>query len=616
MDVFVTAFNIVVSKLLKNTTHANYNAFAVAIDLFLKYIMCQPVPHLNNFRSSIEKSFTKEQLNILSHYFPAIKMILGNKKSFSYSESTLAQIISVVEQFFQCVLLQDSLLVFYIGRCSENDESIKLIYQLLLRKNTKGLMFIFDVTETTNDKTFQILSDLSTTSILEINPLNEIQIRNFLFQCLCPPLGDLDELAKALGEKSLGNPFHLKENLKCCQDLKLISFDENLHGWTWDAGKIRDSLFLSDNVVTNVISKLTDLDFEIVDILSFAAIIGNEIDIEFLQKVYNCQLNKETFVTAQKLAIIRPSSFVTKQKLVYKNRKRFSIAVESTQNIFEFTHSTVREYLTQKFEPEARFAFLVTAARLWSIEKVGIDYPKSLIEKINLHVEKIATDIDLEILFDLNCDVITKHSSGCTKDLLRTFTVIENIISRSAAYFWTKRREDVFHIKIEAAKSYLLHLGNDALDLETFEREMSPYAHTQENQLQILKIHLNYLLKDDKKEAFDYSVQKLSKVCELNFEVTEITNLHREINTIINGRSTNDVLDCISINQPEPRYVSIQEILSMLAIAFRDEVEMLFILTLQVKLSKLVSLINTEIWIYFLLLAEHSNNDAILPFFI
>jgi hypothetical protein len=617
MVIYVHDTNLVVAKAVPNAPRSQYHNLATAIDVYLKYLMCRPDAHLANFRSNIQKKMNKEGISVLTHFFPTIKLVLGNKQTTKTQDHNAFQrFVVVIESFFQCMLQEDSPIVFYMGKCGDNDESFGLIQELILRKNTNGIMFIFDVVDNFVDKSLQIMSKLSSTKTIEIHPLTEKEISLFLSQCICPPLSNIDELACILFKKSMGNPFYLKEHLLRCQEQKLITFDEKLHGWSWDVKDIEERLYLSDNVVTNVMHDLEKLDAVTKEFLAFAAILGNRFDTNFICRASNGKYNLAPHILEipQKLAVIRPVSLVGKKEMTLKgNRRRVSIAVDSLLTRFEFIHSSIREHFLSKLDVEANLPYLISAAKLWSTEYVGVDLSKTLLDKLNHSLDLMKTTEDLDCLFSLNCQMISKHSSASPKELLQTFMSIEEIIARDSNYFWEKRTKEVFDIKIEAAKSYLLHQGNDALDLEEFESEMSRYATCEEDQLQILKIHLKYLLRFDLNEAINYSIHKLTMVSDLVFDTNQIGKLSAEIQELISDKSTQQVMDEIQ-RTVEPKYVLIQEILSMLAIAHRDKEDILHIIALHVTMTHLVHIGNAQEWLFFVLLINDTINDEILHF--
>jgi hypothetical protein len=608
--------HLVVAKAVPNAPKSQYHNLATAIDVYLKYLMCRPDAHLANFRSNIQKKMNKEGISVLSHFFPTIKLVLGNKQvAKTQDHQAFQRFVVVVESFFQCMLQEDSPVVFYMGKCGENDESFGLIQELILRKNTNGIMFIFDVIDTI-DKSFQIMAKLSSTKTIEIQPLTVKEISLFLSQCICPPLCSIDELALILFKKSMGNPFYLKEHLLRCQEQKLIIFDEKLHGWKWDVKDIEERLYLSENVVTNVMHDLEKLDTATQEFLAFAAILGNQFDTNFICRASNGKYNlaPQALEVPQKLAVIRPVSLVGKKEMTLKgNRRRVSIAVEAFLTKYEFIHSSVRDYFLSKFDVQLNIQHLLCAAKLWSTEYVGVDLSKALLAKLNQSLDLVHSADDLDCLFFLNCQMISKHSSASPKELLQTFMFIEEIIAKDSKHFWQTRTKEVFDIKIEAAKSYLLHQGNDAIDLEEFESEMSRYATCEEDQLQILKIHLKYLLRFDLEEAINYSIHKLSKVSDLVFDSNQIGKLSMDIQELIAEKSTQQVMDEVQ-RTVEPKYVLIQEILSMLAIAHRDKEDILHIIALHVSLIHVVHFGYPQIWIFLILFINDATDDAILHF--
>ena len=104
-----------------------------------------------------------------------------------------------------------------------------------------------------------------------------------------------EPLADVLVEKTRGNPFFLNEFLNLLYSENLLHFDAGQQRWQWDIAAI-NSRMITDNVVELLSDKLQRLDDETLAVITMAAAIGSQFDLQTL--AVSCEKSREQTAAA------------------------------------------------------------------------------------------------------------------------------------------------------------------------------------------------------------------------------------------------------------------------------------------------------------------------------
>lgn len=105
-----------------------------------------------------------------------------------------------------------------------------------------------------------------------------------------------EPLAKAIFDKTQGNPFFMKQFMKTLNAEKLLTYDIATHAWKWELSLIL-KLTVTDNVVQFMGDKIRRLSASSQHILTLAACIGHKFDLKTLSLINN----KSAIETAHEL---------------------------------------------------------------------------------------------------------------------------------------------------------------------------------------------------------------------------------------------------------------------------------------------------------------------------
>ena len=100
-------------------------------------------------------------------------------------------------------------------------------------------------------------------------------------------------------EKTRGNPFFLNEFLNLLYSENLLHFDAGQQRWQWDVADI-SSRKITDNVVELLSDKLQRLDDETLAVITAAAAIGSQFDLQNLALA--CETSREQTAAALRRA--------------------------------------------------------------------------------------------------------------------------------------------------------------------------------------------------------------------------------------------------------------------------------------------------------------------------
>lgn len=123
-----------------------------------------------------------------------------------------------------------------------------------------------------------------TSASIELEPLAEDSIRQFLVDSFACGQTDADGLAQVLKIKTDGNPFFLHGYVASLADTELIRYAVAEHCWRWDLGGIRQSQ-VSDNVVEFMQERLKAYAAELQDALNYMACMGGTVPVSRLSGI-------------------------------------------------------------------------------------------------------------------------------------------------------------------------------------------------------------------------------------------------------------------------------------------------------------------------------------------
>jgi len=165
-----------------------------------------------------------------------------------------------------------------------------------------------------------------TSVIIKLANLDVKQVSQLLLATFHIEKTRLEELAKILLQKTLGNPLFVHEFLKAAHyaNNKTLYYDSQLGRWDWDQQKLKQ-IATSGNVVVLLIDSLHQQDPHTQDLLQWAACIGTRFNEDLLARI------TETTVVDIK----------THLNVMYK--KGYIHRIADQQGSYAFNHDRIRQ---------------------------------------------------------------------------------------------------------------------------------------------------------------------------------------------------------------------------------------------------------------------------------
>ncbi len=130
---------------------------------------------------------------------------------------------------------------------------------------------------------------------INLEPLNFIDVNQFVSESLLCSLTRGRRLSELIEEKTLGNPFFIKEFLKLIYEKKILEFDKLNDSWKWKLSQIKE-MDGTDPIVTLVEDKLKNISVDIMNLLKIASCLGNSFYIDTLSLICGMPLSQVLFL--------------------------------------------------------------------------------------------------------------------------------------------------------------------------------------------------------------------------------------------------------------------------------------------------------------------------------
>jgi predicted ATPase/GAF domain-containing protein len=242
---------------------------------------------------------------VLLDLIPDAAAIVGYQPPVMELEPAAAQrrIKQVLVNFIRIFCRPEHPLVLFLDFLNLADPaSLDLVQSLVVDDGIDFLLLIgaYRDEETKADhplhKVREVLQEQGATvghmDLANLNSEHVAQITAETFRC---DRQTAEPLVRVLIEKTRGNPFFLNEFLNLLYSENLLHFDAGQQCWQWDVAAI-GSRMITDNVVELLSDKLQRLDDETLPVITAAAAIGSQFDLQTL--AVSCKKSREQTAAA------------------------------------------------------------------------------------------------------------------------------------------------------------------------------------------------------------------------------------------------------------------------------------------------------------------------------
>ncbi|KAJ3092118.1 hypothetical protein HK102_010543 [Quaeritorhiza haematococci] len=189
-----------------------------------------------------------------------------------------------------------------------------------------------------------------TVTSIDLKPLYAEDVEILVHEAMKPlahNAPDVGELALHIYEKTMGNPFHVREFLYYAERLGLIHVDEAAGGWTWDVQGLDNHMKMADNVIDLLIRRLQSFTPDAQNLLQLAACLGNQFDVRFLASISGmtaCQAANLLWVAVNEGLLIPVTDSISKTRHRFANMARISTTSESPpMQASKFTRCSMKD---------------------------------------------------------------------------------------------------------------------------------------------------------------------------------------------------------------------------------------------------------------------------------
>ena len=269
-----------------------YQALIDALRDLVRQVLTEPPAVVEGFRSSLERALAGNG-RVVTDVVPELGAIIGPQSPVEELDPGDAQnrFNRVFGAFLRVFARPQHPLTIILDDLQWADpSSLTLLRALVCDAETRHLLVVGAYRDNEVSESHPLMAavrDIERESQpvrrLSLLPLDVASVTQLVADTLHRDESEpaLRELARAVHEKTHGNPFFVGEFLRTLYRDGAIDFDAPSGRWVWDAARI-DRLGITDNVVELVAAKLRELPPETRRTLEVAACVGSRFDLQTL----------------------------------------------------------------------------------------------------------------------------------------------------------------------------------------------------------------------------------------------------------------------------------------------------------------------------------------------
>lgn len=274
--------------------HLPYVGLNQALNESIDSILTGSAEELAQWKQRLQQAIG-EYANLLIDMFPRLQLILGPQPSTPETDPTEAQ------HFFQLLLKNfifvlakpERPLVLFLDNLQWADPASLHLLPLLLSDLKTHPMVILGAYRQDEigpqHPLTTLLEDDGPLQSMGLQNLTQDAVRRLITDTLRVEFSKANLLATQVVEKTDGNPLSVLQFIQSLQDEGHLRFDTETHCWTWNSTAVSQSE-ISGSVAVVVAEKIAGLPDESRSLLSIAACIGNQFDIDTLRSLLNLTL--------------------------------------------------------------------------------------------------------------------------------------------------------------------------------------------------------------------------------------------------------------------------------------------------------------------------------------
>ncbi|MDZ7970005.1 MAG: AAA family ATPase [Nostoc sp. DedSLP03] len=384
-----------------------YSAIASALQKLVQQLLGEPDEQLQQWRSRLLTALGSNG-KIIIDVIPEVELIIGKQPPVPSVGATQAQnrFNLVFQNFVRVFCSKEHPLAIFLDDLQWIDSAtLKLIELILLDEQNQYLFLIGAYRDNQVTPTHPLVLTLeklrkqgAVFQEITLAPLTLEPLIQLIAETLHRNIDTVRSLAQLVLRKTEGNPFYVNEFLRVLYSENLLTFDTKQLSWQWDIAQI-EAQDIADNVVELLLLKLKKLPEEIRQILTLAACVGSEFNLETL--AIACEKSPKEIsldlLAAIQAGFIQPISELDQNLLVqdYKflhdrvQQAAYALIDESHKQV---VHLQIGRNLLEKTSPEqlTNRLFEIVDHLNYGVEFVANEAKRTEIARLNLMAGKKA----------------------------------------------------------------------------------------------------------------------------------------------------------------------------------------------------------------------------------
>ena len=273
-----------------------FAAFAQVVEAVVRHILAEDAATLEGWRRRVQLALG-DIGQALIDVAPALERLVGPQKPLMPLPplQTDNRLTALLQRFIRCVAAQQPLVMFFDDIQWADAGTLRVLDDILRDAQAgSGVLLIAACRRNELDVTDPVWLQLKRwddtpglSQHITITPLDKNALADLLRDVLrsaaaAEDHADIAALTDLLHRKTEGNAFFVGEFLKHLWSQSLINYDPAKGAWTWDLRGIM-ALQVTDNVVDLLAGRLSELPQSTQRLVSLAACIGTDIDLQLLQ---------------------------------------------------------------------------------------------------------------------------------------------------------------------------------------------------------------------------------------------------------------------------------------------------------------------------------------------
>ena len=421
-----------------------YSTLVQAFQSLVRPLLSKSDAELSRWREAIVEALGPNG-RLMTDLIPELNLIIGEQPPVPELEPQQAQrrFQFVFRRFIGVFARPEHPLALFLDDLQWLDAAtLDLLEDLLTQTDVRHLLLVGAYRDNEVDAHHPLARKLSAiqnsgakVSEIELGPLDQEHVGRLIADGLGCATTSVAALAQLVHEKTAGNPFFVLQFLSSLADERLLTFDHEVQGWSWNLDCIRAKSH-AGNVVDLMVGKLDRLPDEAQKALQQLACLGNIADVATLAAVLGTSGDK---VHAALWEAVRIE------------------LVERHQHAYKFVHDRVQEAAYSLIPEEQRAAAHLRIGRLLVAQTPNERREEAIFEivnQLNRGAELIASQDEREHLAELN--LIAGRRAKAATAYASALTYLAAGGALLADDCWTRRRALTFELKLHRAECEFL----------------------------------------------------------------------------------------------------------------------------------------------------------------